>query len=267
MKDIKDITVAVLGAGNIGKAVASGIGAAIGNVRLWNRSASRLEGLEIEGVALYTTDIVKAVGGADMVAVCVEGDAVEAVIDLFGDALKATPEMVVVSCAAAPTLNELSTWVRPYNGTPHVARLLPNVAALAGCSTSLYCSSGLDADADNAVCRLFEGIGSVYRVPESKFGPAMAISSCGIANVFRYVRAAMEAGVELGLPAALARDLASGSLAGADAMLRSTGKHPEELVDSVTTPGGLTIRGINTMEAQGFSASVIAGIKAAVKKL
>ena len=88
----------------------------------------------------------------------------------------------------------------------------------------------------------------------------------GIANVLRYVRAAMEAGVELGLSPDLAKQLAAGSLAGTAALLKATGLHPEALVDSVTTPGGLTIRGINTMEAYGFSSAVIAGVKAAAVK-
>lgn len=264
MKENEKVTVAVLGAGNIGKAVAAGVGARYPYVRLYNRSTGRLKDFDVPGVAVRTTDLGEALDGADIVAICVEGDAVEPVMHQAAEYLAAN-NPVIVSCAAASTLAQLSALARDYTQEVKVARVLPNVAAHTGHSTSLFCSVGLDESDKAAVREVFGAIGEVYDVAEKDFGAAMAISSCGIANVFRYVRAAMEAGVELGLSPDLACKLAAGSLGGACSMIESTGKHPEALVDSVTTPGGLTIRGINTMEANGFSVAVIAGIKAACK--
>ena len=78
----------------------------------------------------------------------------------------------------------------------------------------------------------------------------------------RYIRAASEGGVELGVPADTAKQIVLQTMTGAVELLRATGNHPEAEIDKVTTPGGLTIRGLNAMEAGGFTASVIAGLKA-----
>lgn len=258
--------IAVVGAGNIGSAMARGLGRAGARVNLYNRGRARLEAFgEAPGVQLLTTDMAKALDDAAVVVICVEGDAVEPVIRQMGKIIAKT-RPVVVSCAAAPTLEQLCGWIRPFDSKPRVMRLLPNIAATVGKSVNLVCSSGLSEIEEQTVCGLFSATGKSYVVPEHLFGAAMAISSCGIANVLRYVRAAMVGGVELGLNPALAKDLAAGSLAGTAELLDATAAHPEALVDTVTTPGGLTIRGINAMEANGFTAAVIAGIKAATRR-
>ena len=106
---------------------------------------------------------------------------------------------------------------------------------------------------------IFECTGTTLIVEERLFPAAMALSSCGIAYAMRYVRATMSAGVQLGLSPAVAEAITAGVLDGTAALLAS-GKHPEELIDTVTTPGGL-----NAMEAAGFTPSVIAGLTAAAK--
>ena len=266
-EEIKQHTaIAVLGAGNIGSAMARGLASTQGGVRLYNRSAGRLEAFgETPGVELRTTDLKKAIDGASIIVLCVEGEAVEPVIKQMGKEL-GHGRRIAVSCAAAHKLDQLETWLKPYAPKAKIARVLPNIAAATGHSANLICSRGLNADEERALCRLFEGTGRSFIVAENLFGAAMAISSCGSANVLRYVRAATEAGVELGLSSELAKELATASLEGTASIINHTNAHPEALIDSVTTPGGLTIRGINAMEACGFSAAVTAGIKAATKK-
>jgi len=94
----------------------------------------------------------------------------------------------------------------------------------------------------------------------------MALASCGIAYVMRYIRAASEGGVELGMYASDAKKIVMQTMLGAVKLLESTGNHPEAEIDKVTTPGGITIRGLNAMEANGFTTAVIEGLKASVKK-
>ena len=89
-----------------------------------------------------------------------------------------------------------------------------------------------------------------------------ALCSCGIAFAFRYIRAAMEGGVELGLYPQKAREGVLQTLRGAIALLESNGSHPEQEVDRVTTAGGITIKGLNEMEHAGFTSAVIRGLKA-----
>ncbi len=259
----ENLKIAVLGAGNIGAAFARGLARRSTGVGVYNRSEARLEQFRSDSsFRMLTTDLCEAVEGADIVVICVEGDAVEGLIKAMGKSLKKFKPLIV-SCAAAPTLGDLKSWIEPFISSPRIMRLLPNIAATYGCSVNLIASEGIDATLENALISLFSATGKSYPVPERLFRAAMAISSCGIANVLRFVRATTEAGVELGLSPQLAASLAAGSLEGASEMLYRSNENPEALVDKVTTPGGITIRGLNAMEAKGFSAAVIAGVKEA----
>ena len=81
----------------------------------------------------------------------------------------------------------------------------------------------------------------------------------------RYIRAACEGGVELGLYPGQARDIMLQTMKGAVSLLEATGNNPEVEIDKVTTPGGITIKGLNAMEANGFTNAVIEGLKASCK--
>ena len=83
----------------------------------------------------------------------------------------------------------------------------------------------------------------------------------------RYIRAAMEGGIELGLYASDAQKVVIQTLKGASVLLQKNGNHPELEIDRVTTPAGLTIRGLAAMEEAGFSASVIRGLRASMPKI
>lgn len=119
-------------------------------------------------------------------------------------------------------------------------------------------------EADGAL-KIFDALGKCLVIPERLLPGATALASCGIAYAMRYVRAASEGGVELGFRASEAMEIVTQTLAGAVALLGEPGAHPETEIDKVTTPGGLTIRGLNAMERAGFTAAVIDGLKASVK--
>ena len=142
---------------------------------------------------------------------------------------------------------------------PALSVSMPNTAVALGESmTFVVAAHGRPSRA----VELFGALGKVMEIPEKQLGAATALASCGIAYAMRYVRAAEEGGVELGFRAADARQIVVETLRGAAALLSRDGAHPEAEIDKVTTPGGLTIRGLNAMEEAGFTASVIAGLKA-----
>ena len=132
-----------------------------------------------------------------------------------------------------------------------------------GCGTTFICATD-PADSTDDVIRLFEPLGDVHLIDEKHLDAAMAVTSCGVAYVLRYLRATMEGAIQLGLTAADARRWTAETLAGTAAMMLETDQHPEAAIDRVTTPGGLTIRGLNAMEANGFSTAVIQGLLASI---
>jgi pyrroline-5-carboxylate reductase len=105
-------------------------------------------------------------------------------------------------------------------------------------------------------------LGKAFLVPEAQLNAFMSLSSCGIAYAFRYIRAAMEGGVEMGIYPGVAKDVVIQTLRGAIDLLEANASHPEMEIDKVTTPGGITIKGLNEMEAHGFTNAVIKGLKA-----
>ena len=99
-------------------------------------------------------------------------------------------------------------------------------------------------------------------VEERLMGAGTALASSGIAFALRYIRAAIEGGVELGFYPKQAQEIVVHTVKGATDLLLENKSNPEMEIDKVTTPGGITIKGLNEMEMSGFTSSVIKGLKA-----
>ena len=109
---------------------------------------------------------------------------------------------------------------------------------------------------------IFDAMGQTLITDEQHLPSGTTLASCGIAYAMRYIRAAAEGGVELGFRADDAKRIVMQTIKGAVAVLEASGLHPEAAIDLVTTPGGVTIRGLNEMEHAGFTSAVIRGLKA-----
>ena len=137
--------------------------------------------------------------------------------------------------------------------------VIPNLAAEIG--ESMTFASAILGQADEVVKSLFDRLGKTRIVDEKRLKAGMMVASCGTAFALRYARAAMEGGVQLGLYPHEALEAVYQTMKGAVDLAESRGTHPEAEIDRVTTPGGITIRGLNAMEEAGFTAAVIAGLK------
>lgn len=207
-----------------------------------------------------TTDNRQAVKGADVVIVAVKPWIVESVISEIKPELD-YGRQTVVSVAAGVSGDKLKAMLAAEDGSlPVIFIAIPNIAISVGCSmTFIVPVNGDDADTGR-IEDMFNAAGTSLVVGENLLGAGTALASCGIAYAMRYVRAASEGGVELGFKAGVARDIVLQTVKGAVALLQSSGNHPEAEIDKVTTPGGLTIRGLNEMERAGFTNAVIRGL-------
>ena len=143
---------------------------------------------------------------------------------------------------------------------------MPNTAAAVGKSMTFVCLNDEARRFEDLFKTMFDSIGTTAVVDERLFGAATALCSCGIAYSMRYIRAASEGGVELGFRASEACEYVCRTVEGAAALIEAQKIHPEAAIDNVTTPGGLTIKGLNAMEKSGFTAAVIDGLKASAGK-
>ena len=224
-----------------------------------NPSSGKLQRFADAG-ARTTTDNREAVAEADMVVLAVKPWLVEVVLREIRDLL--TEDKTLVSVAASVSGEQLQQWS---GGDCKVFIAIPNIAiAQRQSMTFIAPVDGLEEDVAK-VADFFGKMGENCICDETHLQAGMALASCGIAYAFRYIRAASEGGVELGFKARQSQEIVMQTLKGAVALLEAEGLHPEEAIDRVTTPGGLTIKGLNEMEHAGFTSSVIRGLKACLR--
>jgi pyrroline-5-carboxylate reductase len=132
----------------------------------------------------------------------------------------------------------------------------------------MTCIATDNAKAENieTVTAMFETVGSVVKINEELMTSATALCACGVAFFLRAIRAASQGGVEIGFHADEALKMAVQTAKGAADLLLQMQSHPEHEIDKVTSPKGCTIAGLNEMEHNGFSSSLIKGIKLSAEK-
>ena len=226
-----------------------------------NRSALEQMSKDCPGIGT-DTDPRGHLAQADCIVLAVKPWLVEQLLKSYKDSLDLKRQNLIV-IAAGITFDMLKGWL---GEDATIFRVIPNTAIAVGSSMSFVSALNADAQRTAAVVDLFGALGRAMLIPEEKMGAATALASCGIAYAMRYVRAATEGGVELGFAAKDALEIVLNTVKGATDLLMASGANPEDEIDKVTTPGGITIRGLNEMEKEGFSWSVIAGLRASSTK-
>ena len=210
-----------------------------------------------------TTDNSVAAEGADVVMVCVKPWLVEQVLMGIKDALNPKKQVLVVIAAGVSSASILQ-WLGEQ--CPPLFLCIPNIAiAQLQSMTFLVPCGAVSQQHTELVKGIFEELGKVILTDEKHLAAGTTLASCGIAYAMRYIRAAAEGGVELGFKADDAKQIVMQTVEGAVKLLEASGLHPEAAIDLVTTPGGVTIKGLNEMEHAGFTSAVIRGLKAGLK--
>ena len=241
--------IAVIGAGNMGGALVKGWTKAsmAANLTVTAHTQQTLDRLAeaCPGISI-TLDNKEAARGADVVLLAVKPWLILQVIEEIMPVLKDT---LVVSVAAGVRHERIDVYV------------MPNIAAEYGESMTFV----EEAPQATAVAELFGRVGQCRVVPQRLMDAGMMMAGCGIAYVMRFLRAMMEGGVEMGFYPDEAKQIAMQTMQGAVALLRETGLHPEAAIDKVTTPGGITIKGLNELDHAAFNSAVIRCLKAGLK--
>lgn len=252
---MSDMKVAIIGAGNMGGAVALGLHRFARGVSLTvtTAHAATLEKYASLGIST-TLDNAAAAAGAEIIILGVKPWLLQSVLVEIAPVLSGK---ILLSMAAGIPAQQMAQWLVG-SGVSAAYTVIPNLAAEVG--ESMTFASPVLGEADEAVLSLFNLLGKTLIVDEKRLRAGMMVASCGTAFALRYARAAMEGGVQLGLYPAEARDAVYMTMKGAVDLAAAHGSHPEAEIDRVTTPGGITIRGLNAMEEAGFTAAVIAGL-------
>lgn len=262
-------TIAIIGAGNMGGAIARGLTQSqlISQITVSDINQDALKALSAYNNCIKTTtNNAEAIQGADIVVLAVKPWLVKTIIEGIKDSMDYSKQLLI-SIAAGVSIDDLCVLLDKEGQLPTLFRLIPNTAIDVLQSVNTIAAHNNATDEDKAlVCDIFNGMGKTFLVPENQLNALMSLSSCGIAYAFRYIRAAVEGGVEMGIYPKVAQEVVLQTLRGAIELLEANQSHPEVEIDKVTTPGGITIKGLNEMEANGFTNAVIKGLKASLIK-
>jgi pyrroline-5-carboxylate reductase len=258
--------IAIIGGGNLGKAIAEGLAASgftlPGHILVTRRHTAPIRHLEQSGI-LVGDDNLEAVRYADVVVLAVKPYQVRELLGQLRSELDPSRH-VLCSVVTGVTLSEMGAVL---GVSFPMVRAMPNTAIAIRESMTCICTSGTTGEQSDFIEQLFGQLGRVVRIDERLMDAATVLGACGIAYALRYVRASIQGGIEIGFDATTATLIAAQTVKGAAELLIRTGRHPEEEIDKVTTPRGCTIAGLNEMEHRGFSSSLIKGITASYEKI
>jgi pyrroline-5-carboxylate reductase len=258
--------IAIIGGGNLGAAIAEGLIQSEFSrpveLSITRRNLSPLSRFAEQGSMVHS-DNKKAVKTAEIIILAVKPYNFADIID----EIKATldpKKHVVVSVITGVWIEQIQKAI----GKPvPVIRAMPNTAIAIQQSMTCLAHANASTSQINYIRQLFDQLGKTVMIDEKLMDAATILGACGTAYAMRYIRANIQGGIEIGFDAATATLIAAQTVKGAAQLLLEKGSHPEQEIDKVTTPKGCTIAGLNEMEHQGFSSSLIRGVVASYNKI
>lgn len=252
------MNITIIGAGNMGGAIAYGLlrttMVKAGEIMIAKFAPSKPDTRFKELGCHTTTDPKEACQEADLIIVAVKPWLVEHILRQIKPHVN---KSIIASVAGGIELQKYEE-----HFSTAIFRVIPNTAARIGQSVTFIASVNATPEQKAMVNSVFKTIGEVVEIDESRMEACTALGSCGIAFAMRYIQASMMAGIEMGVSAEMAQRIVAQTMIGAANLAMEEGSHPVLEIEKVSTPGGITIKGLNEMEQCGFSNSVIRGLKA-----
>ena len=260
-------TVALIGAGNIGRALIGGLlkGDYLGadQVRATRRNPVALEALQASFPGIHTgADNVAAVHEASVVVLAIKPQNAAQVIEEIREHVRR--DALIVSVLAGVTTEALQ---ESFGHHLAMVRTMPNTPMLVDEGASAIAGGRYTTEEHLSIARhMFEAVGKVEVVPEYLMDAVTGLSGSGPAYVYMFIEALTDAGVKQGLPRPTALRLAAQTVFGAAKLVLETGKHPAILRDEVTTPGGTAIAAVAELEAHGLRTMLINAVATATQR-
>ena len=255
--------ITIIGGGNLGTSIIDGLldsGVKPENLTITRRKLIALEKYKKIGVNV-TSDNIEAVKNSDVILLCIKPQKTIAILK------EISPEItnqIVISTVTGISIPELEVELPK---SVSLFRAMPNTAAAIRESMTCISTNSDDEKQKEYVKVMFDNLGEVLFIEDELMASATVLAASGIAFALRYVRAAMQGGIEIGFSSEIAQKISAQTMKGAASLVLMEGNHPESEIDKVTTPQGITITGLNKMEHEGLSSAIVQGILASQKKI
>ncbi len=257
--------IAIIGGGNLGTSIAKGLiknKFPSRNITVTRRKVELLRSLSVLGVNTSSENI-EAVKLSEIIIISVKPYKINAVLKEISSYLN-PQKHTLISLVSGVSIEQIKTLVKP---DITIYRAMPNTAIAINESMTCIAAPKANVEQKETLKKLFSGLGQSIFINEEMMDAATVLAACGIAFVMRFIRAMVQAGIEIGFDSKTASQIANQTVKGAAELLIQNGLHPEEEIDKVTTPKGFTISGLNEMEHNGFSSSLIKGILTSYNKI
>ncbi len=260
---LKGRKIGFIGGGKMGSALINGILSrglvSAGDITVSDVAQELLEGLKKEYGVCITGDNEKAVKGSDIVILAVKPQNMAEVLEGISGAVDKS--RLIISIAAGISTGYIEGYLK--KGV-RVIRVMPNTPAMIGEGATAICAGANAKEEDISPARhIFEAVGITVSVKEELMDAVTGLSGSGPAYGFVIIDALADAGVNMGLSRDIALRLAAQTLLGAAKLCLKGEKHPAQLKDMVTSPGGTTIAGLKAMEEGKLRATLMAAVEAA----
>ena len=259
--------IAIIGGGNLGTAIAEGLIQSgfvqPKHILVTKRNIQTLHALERKGV-LVSDKNEEALRYADLVILAVKPFQIKEILGSLREEIR-EDKHVLVSVITGISIEEIGSCLG--GKKVPIVRAMPNTAI--AIQESMTCIAAKDVNDEQLqyIIEIFNQLGKAVRIDEKLMDAATVLGACGTAFAMRYIRANIQGGIEIGFDATTANLIVAQTVKGAAELLLKRGTHPEQEIDKVTTPKGCTIAGLNEMEHQGFSSSLIKGLVASYDKI
>ncbi len=267
---LKNIKLGFLGGGNMSQAILKGLlSATVINPKeiiVSDVDAKKLNSLKKDfkiNTTLNNRDVVK---NSDVIIISVKPQIVDEALRETSDL--AQGKKLFVSVAAGVPIAKITNLLSGKQQKKlAVARTMPNTPALVlQGATAISFSDHVKKNDRRIVHQIFEAIGKTVVVEEDKLDAVTGLSGSGPAYIFTMMEALSDAGVKMGLSRDVANKLTFQTVLGSAQLALESGKHPGQLKDMVTSPGGTTIYGIHALEAGGIRNALIDAVEEATKR-
>lgn len=264
---LKQKKIAILGAGNMGEALVSGLivsrSSSPKNIICTDVRQYKLDEIKSKYKVRTTSNNLKAVAEADIVIYSVKPQIMAAVI--IETASKLDTSKLIISIAAGVPLVAIESCIQK---DLRLIRVMPNIAAaVKEAASALAAGEHATKEDIELAMEIFNSIGKSVFIKENYLMDAITgLSGSGPAYIFLIVDALADAGVKMGLARREALFLATQTVLGAAKLLMETQEHPGQLKDKVTSPGGTAIAGLATLESGGLRTTLINAVEVATNR-